>query len=876
MNEWMNERARSAVCNFECRTDFPLPWYSGGGPGWGLARVARWLPNRFFISRPRGTGILPVQMARSVMNTWIAKFLFRTTPLTRAGSARHGDAISEVVAARKRARMRQVLRLIVAAPIALLCLAALAFRGAVSWWAYPAGFSSPPPASTWIEDQGGGPLAAFASTRGDWRLPLAEHQISPHLLDAIVAVEDSRFYDHAGVDWRSVGGALWEDISSRRARRGASTIAMQLQRLREPVPRSLWQKIEQAVRAMQIERMQSKRAILVEYLNDAPFGGNLVGAGAASWRYFGKPCQALSLGQAALLAGLPQSPNRLRPDRHPQAARARRDHVLDRMVACRMITLAQRAEAGNEPVDAAWQPLPQDAIAADGLLPALTRLAETQPGQTLRVHIDRDVQRQCASAMRDSLATLEPSHVNAAAVVILDTPSGNCLASVSLVTAGDAQTNAIDLTQCPRSSGSTLKPFIYAAAFDLGICKPATILQDAPGEWSGYEPVNYDHVFRGAIPAGEALAQSRNLPAIELLSRVGVGRAVELLRAAGFANLSRTPDRYGLPLAIGGAEVTPMELAEAYASLARGGQHRAAALLCDHGSSEPVSKLTKLIHGFACSSPSAGTKGEGRGGDFEHQQCAVLEEAFSPTLRRSAGRGSDSATHLKAMLPGPALSPTACLATLGCLADPDRTARVCPEAALMGIAWKTGTSSGHRDAWCAAVTPRRTVVVWLGNLDSSGADRLVGQEAAAPLALKIIAACDRVRGAGFEPCIPPGSVAGAAPIAVQPRMTLIQLISPADGQQIIRDGSIPADAQRCPLARGRASRRVRRRSGGLSMDVSSDRPRPIRRCGGRPRRAGTKCGWSMPAVTPPRRPWVCSDANADAPAAVERLEISKL
>lgn len=644
-------------------------------------------------------------------------------------------------------RLRRALRIIFAVPAAMLLLGALAFWAAVAWWAYPAGISRPPEASTWIEDQTGEPLAVFASSSGQWQLPLTEQQISPHLLDAIVAVEDSRFYQHGGVDWRSVGGAVCEDIAARRARRGASTITMQLQRLREPMTRSLLGKIVQAIRATQIEQTQSKRAILVEYVNRAPFGGNLVGAGAASWRYFGKPCRELSIGQAALLAGLPQSPNRSRPDRFPQIARARRDHVLDRMVACGMLTVAQRNDAANEPIDAQWRALPQEADAGDGLLPTLTLLAQSHPGQRLRVNIDPRVQRVCALAAGSRLGELAPSHIGAAAVVVLDTPTGKCLASVSLVSAQDQQASAVDLTQCPRSSGSTLKPFIYAAAFEMGICTPRTMLDDAPGDWSGYEPANYDHGFRGTMPASEALAQSRNLPAIGLLWKVGVDRAVELMAAAGCSTLSRTPDRYGLPLAIGGAEVTPMELAEAYASLARGGQHRPATLLCDDDS------------------PTA-----------------------TPADRP-----------LEKLLPGSAMWPTTCLATLNCLADPDRTARVCPAAAAIGPAWKTGTSGGHRDAWCAAVTPRLTVVVWLGNPDGCGADRLVGQEAAAPLALQIIAACDPTPGAGFAPATPRIGLTQAAPIAVPARSLSIQLISPADGQQIIRDSSIPADAQRCPL-----------------------------------------------------------------------------
>ena len=415
-----------------------------------------------------------------------------------------------------------------------------------------------------------------------------------------------------------------------------------------------------------------------------------------------------------------------------------------------------------------------------------------------------------ALAAQETLRDLGPSHVNAAAVVVLDTPTGKCLASVSLVNCQSKESQDEDLTQCPRSSGSTLKPFIYAAAFDLGICTPGTLLDDAPGDWAGYEPGNYDHGFRGRMAASEALAQSRNLPAIALLSKVGVGRAVGLLQAAGFATLSRTPDRYGLPLAVGGADITPMELAEAYASLVRGGQHRG------------------------------------------HRSSATI-----PRMRRT-----DSSRTLEKLLPGPAFWPTTCIATMNCLADPDRTARVCPAAAPIGPAWKTGTSSGHRDAWCAATTPRRTVVVWLGNPDGSGADRLVGQEAAAPLALKIIAGCDAVAGAGFAPTTSGIRLATAAPIAIQSPAASIQLISPADGQQIIRDPSIPDAAQRCPLARPRnrlcwCARPlvVRRRA------LIPGTPRATKRSGGPPRRARTRSASSMHSDMPPRPTWESGDVE---------------
>jgi penicillin-binding protein 1C len=747
-------------------------------------------------------------------------------------------------------------RWLLATPLALPVVGFAAFRAAVAFWPYPVGVDQAPRSSTVILDRTGGMLAAYASRDGQWCQPLSAEQISPHLLDAIVAVEDERFYAHGGVDWRGAAAAAWQDVTSLSFRRGASTIAMQVQRLRQPTPRrSLLGKVAQAVRACQIERTTDKRDVLVEYLNRAPFGGNLTGAGAASWRYFGKPCGELSLGQAALLAGLPQSPNRFRPDRHAAAAAARRDHVLDRMLACGMISADQRREAANEPVDATWHPLPQDA-ADDGLRPTLDRLALAHSG-TVRTTIDPVLQHRAAAASADTLRAMGASHVSAVSVVVLDTASGRCLASVSRSTTD----GGIDLTVRPRSSGSTLKPFIYAAAFDAGVCEPGTVLDDAPATWSGYQPGDYDHRFDGPEPAATALARSRNVPAIAVLSRVGVGRAVGVMQGAGLATLARTPDRYGLTLAVGGADVTPVELAEAYATLGRGGQTASVELVSDTlADDDPTPTIDRAVPDRAVPDravpepavpdravPEPGTPDqavpERAVPDHAVVEPAVPDPAV-PDRATPARAVPDRAVPDRAVpdravpdravpepaspdravpdravpdravpdraVPEPAnpersvqdrstperlrvaytrrrvLRRSSCLAALACLADPDRTRAVWPAAVELGVAWKTGTSSGHRDAWCAAVTPRRTVVVWLGNANGDGSDALVGQEAAAPLALRILTAVDP-GGAGFAP--PARFLAVSSPSVERPRVG-VELVSPVDRQEIVRDATV--------------------------------------------------------------------------------------
>jgi len=624
------------------------------------------------------------------------------------------------------------------------------FRVAVAWMPYPSDPIVLPQRCTWIESRDGAPLAAFVPASGQWNLPLAQDQISPHLMKAIVAIEDRRFYEHHGVDWKSAAGAVWQDLLLRSERRGASTLTMQLYRLGHPTALSIWEKLTQAVRAEQIEQRLSKQTILVDYLNAAPFGGNLVGAGAASWRYFGRTCEDLSLGEAALLAALPQNPNVLRPDRFPRRAIARRNRVLDDMLAMGMIDTNQHDQAAAEPIEAKWHPLPQESEAsskgilaaqsAPGLLPLLEELAREESGKTIRTTIDRKTQREAAAETTNALSQLSPSHISAAAVVVLDTQNAQCLALASL--SAVRGTESIDLTQRPRSSGSTLKPFIYAAAFSAGICTPQSILNDMPTAWAGYAPQDYDREFAGPLSAADALAQSRNVPAMALLSQVGVEHAIGTMAAMGLATLSKNPVQYGLPLAIGGADVTPMELAEAYATLARGGVHRPATIVLDSSQGSAV-----------------------------------------------------STTRLRV---GSILRPECCRDALYCLADRDRTEHVCPSAAGLSPAWKTGTSSGHRDAWCAAVTPRRTVVVWLGNADGTGSDSLVGQDVAAPLALKILAANDP-GGDGFAPPINflADAQAGSAKIAADGGK--VSIVSPIDGQEIVRDPSLPVNQQRLSL-----------------------------------------------------------------------------
>jgi penicillin-binding protein 1C len=573
-----------------------------------------------------------------------------------------------------------------------------------------------PRAATFVLDREGNEIAAFVGQEDAWFVPLKSGEISSNLKKAIVAVEDRRFFDHHGVDWESAAGAAWEDLSSLHVRRGASTITMQVVRLRDPRPRAWTAKIKQAFLAAQLELSTTKDEILTEYLNRATFGGNLVGAGAASWRYFGKACRDLSLGEAALLAGVPQSPNRMRPDRAPAQARARREHVLQQMLATGAITRDEFIRANAEAVAATWRPLPQERDeGAFGAGPSLAAMVEGHLGERVKATIDTRVQRMAWGATRERWKSLGASGVNSAAVVVVDVPTGEVLASVSISNAA----GSMDLTQCARSTGSVLKPFIYATAFEMGVLSPESEMLDSPKAWAGYVPANFDRTFEGKLSAAEALAESRNIPAMVTLARAGIERTIGVIDAAGIHSPERSSRRYGLSLAIGGAEATPMEVAEAYATLARGGVHL---------------------------------------------PLRITAEKSGPGTR--------------------ILPEQTCYAVLRCLNEQGRTESIegADAAAKLDAAWKTGTSNGFRDAWCAAATPRTVVVVWIGNSDGRGSEALIGQEAAAPLALKLIGMVD----AG-GPAWPASTQVSETAVASHEAAMKLAIVSPAAGTEIFSE-----------------------------------------------------------------------------------------
>jgi penicillin-binding protein 1C len=417
--------------------------------------------------------------------------------------------------------------------------------------------------STLVLARDGSILRGFLSADGKWRLPTSVDQVDPLYRRILIAAEDRRFADHLGVDPLAVLRAAGQWMTHGHVVSGASTLTMQAVRLLERRPRTLISKLVESGEALALERRLDKDAILGLYLTLAPFGGNLEGVRAASLAYFGKEPAHLTAAEAALLVAIPRSPERLRPDRHPEAARQARDAVLARAAAAGIISDAALAEASAEPV-------PSLRAALSFRAPHLAK-ALRGDGPLVRTTIDPRLQNAVEDLLRREAGTLDPQATLAALVV--DNRTRNLLAY-----AGNADFHSgprrgtIDMARAVRSPGSALKPFIYAMAFDRLIIHPETILNDQPQHFGEYAPVDFDGQFRGEVTAREALQHSLNVPAVAVLDRLGPARFVSALAAAGIRlKLPQPTSEPGLAVALGGDGISLVDLAALYVALSHDG-----------------------------------------------------------------------------------------------------------------------------------------------------------------------------------------------------------------------------------------------------------------------------------------------------------------
>jgi penicillin-binding protein 1C len=520
-------------------------------------------------------------------------------------------------------------------------------------------------------------LDAQVASDGQWRFPAGE-EYSGRLESAIIAKEDSRFYFHPGVDFPAIARAILQNLSSGTRVSGASTITMQVMRMAHGNSRrSIAQKLREMTGAVILELTRSKRDILDLYLSHAPFGGNIVGVHAASWRYFNRPATELSWAEAATLAVLPNNPGAIHFERGREALIAKRDRLLERLKADGLIDEQTLALSKNEVLPPALYDLPhhtphiiQNAALASSPVPSGRDIIETTLDEYLQVQGQR---------MLDQYARhLLDRDIHNAAAVIIDIPSGAVKAYLGNISAQVAGVQApfVDIASSPRSTGSLLKPLLYARMIDTGVLLPHQLVADIPTRMGGYSPENHTHEYLGAVSAHQALVQSLNVPFARMLRDYGVDRFYTDLRAMGLSGINRSVGSYGITLILGGAESSLIELTGAYASLAR-------------------SALEILPSGI---SPSY-----------------LEQELYAVPFPVSPGAAYIS---LKAMQE---------------VVRPGIDSNWDLFSSSFAISWKTGTSYGFRDGWAIGVTGDYAIGVWVGNAYGSGRAAISGSKAAGPL-----------------------------------------------------------------------------------------------------------------------------------------------
>ena len=495
-------------------------------------------------------------------------FAQMTRPSTTLVAVEKEDVDARVKPGHDGGKKRRIVR-IAGTVLAIVFVAVLAFG---SWVVSlgPLPLAQARQVSTTIVDRNGKLLRAYAMADGRWRLPVdARTAVDPGYLKLLLAYEDRRFYSHGGVDALALGRAAFQLVTRGHIVSGGSTITMQLARLMEPRrERSVYAKLRQMVRAIEIERQLTKDQILDLYLALAPFGGNLEGVRAASIAYFGKEPKRLSLAEAALLVALPQSPETRRIDRYPDVARAARDRVLDRMVEDGRVREEDAVQAKTTPVPRLRRPMPILAPHS-----ADQAMATVKDSDVIRLTLDATLQKTLEALARDRAIALGPNI--SVAIVAVDNESGDVLARIgSPDYFDDRRAGQVDMTRAVRSPGSTLKPFIYGLAFEDGFVHPESLIDDRPIRFGSYAPENFDMTFQGTVAVRRALQQSLNVPAIALLDRVGASRLASRLKQAG-ANLVLPKDEApGLAMGLGGVGVTLQDLAQLYSGLARLGNTR--------------------------------------------------------------------------------------------------------------------------------------------------------------------------------------------------------------------------------------------------------------------------------------------------------------
>ncbi|NML66455.1 penicillin-binding protein 1C [Hymenobacter sp. RP-2-7] len=553
--------------------------------------------------------------------------------------------------------------------------------------------------------QDGSALHAYLNPTQKWRLKTELAEITPALQTAIIEKEDRYFRYHPGVNPLAVVQAAGRNLLGRGRTTGASTITMQVARLLEPKSRTWPHKLFEMARAVQLEAHYSKAEILQLYLNLVPYGSNIEGVKSAALLYFQQPPDYLSLAQTVTLAIIPNRPGGLVLGRDNAAIVRERNRWLRYFGQHYLFPAQDVADALAEPLDAHRHPAPT-------LAPHLARrLVLAHPGQALiRSTLRPASQARAEDLARNYVRRLATLGITQAAVLVVRNRTRAVEAYVGSADFADAGAlGQVDGVRAVRSPGSTLKPLLYGLAFDRGLATPKTVLPDVPANFQGFRPENFDKRCQGQVTAERALTYSLNIPAVRLLSEVGVDNFTATLRQAHFRQVAHDAPRLGLSTILGGCGATLEELTGLYAALADGGRYRE----------------LKVV------SPSAGdlTPGPSPPGEGSHGS-AVVNKRPAPLSRRGGAGGGVARRGRVLLSEGAAFLITDILAQR---TRPDLPLDAAATRHLPRIAWKTGTSYGRRDAWSIGYNQEYTIGVWLGNFDGRGSPALTGADVASPL-----------------------------------------------------------------------------------------------------------------------------------------------
>ncbi|HUX57599.1 MAG TPA: penicillin-binding protein 1C [Bacteroidales bacterium] len=546
------------------------------------------------------------------------------------------------------------------------------------------------PLSTVVEAREGSLLGARIADDGQWRFPSFD-QMPEKFEKAILTFEDRYFYYHPGINPVSIARALVSNFKAGKIVSGGSTITMQVARIsRGNPPRTYSEKFVEILSALKLELLRSKRTILLMYAANAPFGGNTVGLEAAAWRYTGKSSSDLTWAEAAALAILPNSPALVFPGRNHELLKRKRDDLLKRLYEREFIDSLTLILAIDEPLPVEPKALPSKA-------PHLTDYFFIRKrGEMIMTTIDPDLQERATEIINNHQRDLAGNYIFNSACIIVEVETGNVLAYVGNSSLEDAAAHGgdVDIIRSLRSTGSILKPLLYAGIQQTGDILPNSLIADVPTRFPGFTPKNFDQSYRGAVNAASALSQSLNIPAVKMLQKYNPEKFLDLLHKTGFTTFNKSVDYYGLSLILGGGETSLWDLAGVYASLSR------------------VLK------------------------NYNLEKKYYLNDYHPPFLVQQKGLIPEETED-----PDPPLSAAAIWLTYEALQNVNR-----PEGesgwqyftSSRDLAWKTGTSFGFRDGWAVGTTPDYVAGVWTGNADGEGRPGLTGISAAAPILFDLV------------------------------------------------------------------------------------------------------------------------------------------